>query len=104
MRLLGNHLGGLIFGVSFFLGIVLIGVGSDKIDITVRTSFETQYKDCQQKLSYFEQQKQVVCEVGQPSFTLPLFSGFVAGGLSVGWLILFGYPLARDKLEKRRNK
>ena len=104
MGWIGNHISGLIFGFSFFLGIVLAGVVSDKIDITVRTSFETQYKDCQQKLSYFEQQKQVVCEAKQPSVVLPMLSGFMAGGLSVGWLMLFGYPLIKDKLEKRRNK
>ena len=102
MSLLGQHFGGLIFGTSLFFAFLLTGIISDKIDITVKTSFETQYNDCQQKLSYFEQQQQVVCKAEQPPIFFPMFSSFMAGGLSVGWLILFGYPFIKNKLEQKK--
>ena len=96
---------------TFLIGIFFAYGGFNFVEIDFHKSYEANYDKCTHDYDVLlddfkelKQDRQVVCEAKECSLSLWLsFWSFIVGGLAIGYLILVGYPWAKERLEKKQK-
>ncbi len=58
------------------------------------------FNELQQDYDILEEKKKAVCEYKNPNYFWSLMIGFFTGAFAIGYFILMGYPVLKDKLAK----